>query len=482
MIASNTLDQYTLTMGMHMMDTIVTVLCTSGLVYMPFFAAIVQSIVESMSQGEDEGPAGELAVKFLRKRMLSMVPVFMLAFIPFSSSVSINMASPSIPVSACEENIVDSSPGITSTTYGNFTGGNYVPLWWHWVNDMSTTVSNVALANMPCATDMAAIKVNFSEKNLPNVTDQQVGNAWNQQCLQPAASAVSSTSKQYNDSWWVGHDDFVAEYAKSNMSVAVDVATSMGIPSATGQTTGTSSTTTINCLTAYRYLLSKGRAAMSSMNGVDDLNKVIEQTQQSTSVDVEDYVASMLFASVSNPIKKVVMINGRAVTIDGISGNSIGDSDGVLEAIASFSQTFSNIMNAPDAYTYRQGIPMQVSVCVMVLFSVIPLLVLMSGFDIKVTLILSGLYFGLRFTPAIAGLAAWADSIMHLTAGSEIALSSSESVGLRLYESLPKAWFVLLGFVGIGAFNIGFENLGGAGKTGMKAIMALAKMAIKKSL
>ncbi len=51
MIANHWIDPYTLLMGVHMMDVVVEALCVSGLVYAPFFVAIVQSIVEAMTQG-----------------------------------------------------------------------------------------------------------------------------------------------------------------------------------------------------------------------------------------------------------------------------------------------------------------------------------------------------------------------------------------------------------------------------------------------
>lgn len=55
MIANHWIDPYTLLMGVHMMDVVVEALCVSGLVYAPFFVAIVQSIVEAMTQGMMKG-------------------------------------------------------------------------------------------------------------------------------------------------------------------------------------------------------------------------------------------------------------------------------------------------------------------------------------------------------------------------------------------------------------------------------------------
>ena len=86
MIVNEWIEPYTLMMGIHTMDVLIEALCVSGLVYAPFAVAITVSIVEAMTQGEDEGNAGELAVKFLRKRMLMIMPVFILAFVPMTNS------------------------------------------------------------------------------------------------------------------------------------------------------------------------------------------------------------------------------------------------------------------------------------------------------------------------------------------------------------------------------------------------------------
>lgn len=258
-IVTNTFEQYTMLMGLHTMDTVIGVLTTSGLAYVPFVSALLISIVEAWSQGEDEGNAGELAVKFLRAKLIAMMPVFFLAFIPYAGSESISILSHAAPISACEESFIDSASPVDSTVYGSFNGAtSYSPPWWTWINDMSVITNNVALASMPCAMDTAAIQVNYAEANLPNASDQQVAAVWNRQCLTEAAGAVSQSSTHYDRSWWVGHEDFLAKYSSSNMTISSDVATSLGLSSSVGEDTGTASTTTLNCLTVYRYLLAKG--------------------------------------------------------------------------------------------------------------------------------------------------------------------------------------------------------------------------------
>lgn len=489
MIAANAFEKYTLLMGMHTMDSIITILSVSGVAYIPFAAAVAMSITDALRQGDDEGGAGELAIKFLRKRLLMMLPVFILAFIPHSSSVS--MTTSTVNISACEEGVISSSTSLTSNVYGTFNGaGSYVPIWWQWVNDMSVTANNVTLANMPCAKDLTAIKVNYTEKNLPSVSDQQIAKLWNEQCLSPAAKAVSSTSKTYNSGWWVGHSDFTSQYAKTNVTLTSDLATSASLSSSTGQTSGSSSSVSVSCATVYQYLLGKGQSAMSSNNGTQEMANIIKTSTGISSSDAQNYVASLYFANVSNPLTHAVTINGNAVILPGGAAQGVDSGDSELSIngmIAAFTTAISNATNSSDAYAYRQGIPIQISVCVMVVLSVLPLVIVMSGYDLKVVLLLSAVYFGLRFTPAIAGFASWANNVMNLITGgggadgSGIRYESAINVGLKMYTLLPEAWMLLLGYIGVLSIGAGFNNLAGGGQKALDAAVSAAKTVAKVS-
>ncbi|MGU5708888.1 hypothetical protein, partial [Aeromonas hydrophila] len=84
MIVNEWIEPYTLMMGVHSMGVITEILCSSGLVYAPFFVAIVKSIVEAMTQGVDEGNAGEVSIHRNsidtgKMRRSSLDPTFLLA-------------------------------------------------------------------------------------------------------------------------------------------------------------------------------------------------------------------------------------------------------------------------------------------------------------------------------------------------------------------------------------------------------------------
>jgi hypothetical protein len=479
MIVNHWSDPYTIMMGVHTMDVVIQALCASGLVYMPFAIAIVVSIVEAMTQGADEGNAGELAVKFLRKKMFMIMPVFILAFIPLPGGT---LTTTMKPLSTCNAPAISINNNATTTSMiGNFSGSTTaVPLWWAMVNDFSTTITNVTVASLPCAADLNAVITNINNATFINTEDQQVSQAWGDSCLSAAAVSLTKT-KPYVRSWWPGHPDFLQVYAQeqSTFSIPTETAEAAGL---TGITSGNS--VRVNCLSGYQHLMDASRGIIKASGMTDEIKKLGEVQNMSEAEALSRWSAST-FASVRNPFERDVYFMG-ATTLNNKTGgtlrtNSVDvtknneDSD-IGIAAASFMQYMGNAMAVPDAIAYREATPIQTGIAEMVLLSVVPLLLVFSGFDLKVCLTLSGLYFGLEFTSTIAAFASWADSVITLITGdtSDTGAYMAQGVGLKLYTLLPTTWFYLLSFVGVVALPMQFTEIGGATANALKAATMIA--------
>jgi hypothetical protein len=238
MIVNEWIEPYTLMMGIHTMDVLIEALCVSGLVYAPFAVAITVSIVEAMTQGEDEGNAGELAVKFLRKRMLMIMPVFILAFVPMSNSdVSFTMDIQNYSCDGAQKaEIASSSP--PTQLLGNFSNAQKsVPLWWLLVHDMASTITNTTIASTPCAEDLTMAQTNISSTALENAYDQQMAKDWQKSCLNSAVSQLSKAGT-VEDDLWVGSDSLRNLYRnqESVVDIPIETAQKAGFTSATGAT------------------------------------------------------------------------------------------------------------------------------------------------------------------------------------------------------------------------------------------------------
>lgn len=482
MIVTHWIQPYTLMMGVHTMDAVINVLCISGMVYAPFVVAIIRAIVRAMTEGEDEGNAGILAVKYLRKDLLIMIPVMVLGFVPGMDASASTSEMPA--VSTCSSDTTTISP-TTSTMIGSFRGGeNRIPLWWGVVHNVSSVINNAVVASLPCPTDMRTIQVNINSAELPALYDQQLAKDWGTSCLKPAASSLAQKS-DYNDKWWAGHQDFVNEYSKEANTVSIS-SDSIGLMGLSGVPAGNS--VRVNCKVAYDYLQSKALAQLNQTNGADDQIEALGEVRTESKNTLREIVASTMFAEVKNPRQAYFNGPNGLVKLNTVESSTDNEDSTVAKIVARAGQIAANIMNAPDAIVYARAIPIQVCVIQMVALCVLPILLVFSGFDGSTALVLSGMYFGLIFTPAIVAIAHWVDSMIGvlMPVGDNVNNSMrdyAQGVGLQLYVLLPTAWMFLLGLIGVGRIGLdGLTNFGGSGQNAIKpAMMAMKGAAAIKS-
>lgn len=495
MIANHWIQPYTLLMGVNNMDVMIEALCDSGLVYAPFIFAIVRAIGRSMTEGDDEGNAGEIAFKYLRADLLRIMPIMILAFIPMSGGVTSADYSAQTALKTCSSVSLISSDTVSSSMTGSFGNGrNKVPMWWAGVHDLSAVITNTAVASMPCPADLNAVQTNLNSAAFTDLADQQLAKAWGDACFSTAANSLTKTSPYVQD-WWAGHQDFLQQYAKDSSSVTLpaETAAAVGLSG-----TGSGASVRINCLTAYQHLMSKSLARISSIPGASDVAKQVGAANNRSEQEVMNITAASLFANVKNPYQKAVSVNGTTILVSGTAGqDSANDQESFAGFVASIKQTLSNIMNAPDAITYMQGIPIQSAIAQMLLLSVLPLLLVCTGFDAKSFLTLSVLYFGIEFTPAIAAFASWCDGMLavltgDITAGNDggafsngggdFSYEFAKGVGLQLYSLLPATWFSLLTIVGVtslsplGDFGGSSGNIVKLGAIALKVAKAMKTM------
>ncbi len=473
MIANHWVDPYTLLMGVHMMDVVVEALCISGLVYAPFFVAIVQSIVEAMTQGDDEGNAGELAVKFLRKRLLGIFTVFILAFIPVVDVTS-NIATR--PANSCVDPGAPNPTNSVISMVGNFNSSSTkAPMFWAAVHDFSSITTNVVISTTPCAEDIAAINSNVNSANFTNPQDRELAQQWGKSCLAPASGKVSQGSK-FDGTWWIGHPDFIAQYKKEGSVVLVnsEVASGLGLA---GDNSG--GQTILGCNQAFVHLMGSSLQRLNQTEGFPVMLKQMAEKHNLSEQEIAYRLAGEMIGSTKRAIGDAFQLPGGKIVVEDSMGTRTNNEDSeVAQMIAAFTTSVANAVNAPDAIVFRQSIPIQMAVVQMILLMVIPIILVFRGFDIKVTLLLAGLYFGVEFTTAIVSLATWVGSLVDVIFATVSTNGTyARAAALQLYTYLPLVWFFILGLVGIqvvmpGIGSHGADFGGTSGNVGKLASMA----------
>lgn len=443
MIANNWMDPYSIIMGVRMMNVVTEALCVSGLVYAPFLVAIFVAVVEAMTQGADEGNAGELAVKFLRKKLLCIMPVFLMAFLPaISSPTHIAPTTPKI----CSDSGAPSPSNSTINMIGNFNGASAkVPMFWAAVHDFSSVATNTVISSTPCAEDMISVSYNVNAASFENPQTGLLADQWGKSCLAPAAGKVSQ-STSFKEEWWIGHPDFQQEYKKegSIIRVSQDVAHGQGL---SGVEVG--GQIQLGCQQVFDKLMQSSTDTLRKATGYDSMVKQLANKHNATQADIASRLAGEMIGNTSRGVGSRFMLpNGKPIDA---TENAINGEDSLFgEFYAATLSAMNSIVAAPDAVVYRQSIPLQMAMVQMVLLMVIPLLLVFSGFDIKNTLILAGLYFGIEFTAAIVSIASWMDNTIDIvTPTLSLVGVQARAAGLQLYTLLPMTWFVFLGFVGV---------------------------------
>jgi TraG-like protein, N-terminal region. len=501
MIINEWIEPYTLMMGIHTMDVCIEAICVSGLVYAPFALAIVRSIVKAMTEGEDEGNAGVLAVKFLRKDLLSMIPVMVICFIPASGS-GVTFSS-AVTNYACDAAQRKQDPPTTTqqSMIGNFGNAeSRVPIWWSLVHDYSSTFTNIVINSTPCAADISMATTNLQSSALNNGYDQQLSKQWQQACLNNAMSELTKTSS-YNKDWWPGHADLRDVYKKqtSVVDVPIDVAQSAGLPIPANES---GSSVQVNCDVVYQHI--ETEALNSAKKNNPDSFGLMTTIGNMYDSDYEKKIALDYVAKISTGAPDASKFNSSLADVNAANTQSDNDSGLTARVAAWIGTAVGNILKAPGAVIQKNTLPIVVCVLQMMLIAVVPILLTFSGFSIKTAFALSVLYFGLEFTLEIVNLATWVDNTLTLIfyssgANGVMALSSGTgaaetisgmnksvltSVGYMSYDLLPKAWMALMAYLGVKG---GSSMLAGgtaaeqAASSGMQTLIRLTS-SVNKSL
>jgi hypothetical protein len=456
MIVNEWIEPYTLMMGVHSMGVITEVLCTSGLVYAPFFVAIAKSIVEAMTQGEDEGNAGELAVKFLRKELLMIFPVFIIAFVPMTNSdMRFDVQISNYACDGAQRAQEKPTPN-QQMMMGNFQGGyTKIPVWWLIVHDYASTFTNTVIASTPCAADLQMASVNIQSANLENSFDQAIADSWQRACLSPAVGDATRKGT-LDDKTWAGSQSLRKYYQQEQNTVLIsrESALAAGLP--IGEMDG--SQVRLNCDVAYQHIEQAAVTAAKNQSK-DSLNLLVSA---SSDAEAEKKMAMAKVAKVQPQAEAQIkaLLSGAPEQQKGPDSVS----SYVKELVGWLGTAVGNLMKAPGTVVLKNTTPIIVCVMQMTLLMVIPILLVFSGFNMKTALALSAMYFGLEFTLVFVNLATWMDNTLNLffysSISGELAGGSTTfitglqdsiltRVGYTSYDLLPKLWMGLMAYVGI---------------------------------
>lgn len=447
----------------------------TGLVFLPFLGYIISLFLKAREQGADEGSKGELFFIWLEQKIYVAILVIVFTCIPVFG-MSLNTLQFDIErAKECGHTIVKPSEtplAIISTELNGRTAE--MPLWWGLIHTVSKGLVHSAIASIPCKPDLRQIRFDIQHTRIHNPVLRQEVLDFVEECYAPSRAKIRRQQLhldevQSRDLDWIGsklmvntsglYDSFRAQSPRKLW--AYDPVRDAGLPN-----NGTGGYP--NCKQWWsdvdvglhdRILKQVNPKLMTQMAGIFQSNTeyeeaVIRSVVRPENIEVSSgrvyggYGGSVDF-SMMNAAARVTALAGSAVT-------SIG-------AFPAFD-------------SIRQSLPMVQAFTIMAIIICLPIVTVMSSYDLKVLMLLTFVLLGTYALSFWWELARWIDSwLLEALYGSDThsywnlagIQNTSDDILVNfvmgtMFLFLPALWIGAMGWAGIKA-GYAISNISGSG-------------------
>lgn len=440
MSTNSYLEFYLSLLGWIINNGLWNLLLDTGLFAAPLGAIILQEWLSARQQGADEGNKGLLSVARVENRLWTAYVVLMFACAPL---LPVNLSTLRLDAQAsqrCGVSVAqpgETAWGVTFDTLGDQSAN--VPLWWYLVHTLSKGVTAAGTAAIPCAPDIRQIRMDIDETRIHDQVLLQEVADFTKDCYGRSRARLFSQrpvlSKQEDfDTSWIGSQLFLdsSGYYDRDRS---------RLPRAGWPYDD------VRDATLPRPDDDAGYPSCRqwwSDAGIGLRSRLVEQIDPSlwtrlsgwltgrTTADIQDITLREL---VSPRLQALTMAPGEIYQEYG--GGSRGDSLGhrLNNLSANVGLAFGALGNYASMNALRTALPMVQAFLIMATIICLPLILLISTYQLKVLMTLTFALFTLHMLTFWWELARWVDSSMLDTLYRNVAL------GDRLILSMPPAGF-----------------------------------------
>lgn len=375
------------------------VLVSSGVFAIPFLAIILQEWLKARAEGADEGNKGVLSAVRIENRVYVAIVVVMFAGIPFID-VDLNTIKYDSSRSAqCQVSVplpTDTGWSQSFSTINNQSAK--VPVWWAFMHALSRAITGASVAAIPCGTDLRQMRMEIDTTRIGDpVLAQEVAD-FTRDCYGPARAKLfmqhpQLDETQMHDVTWIGSRMFTNtagyydSYRSSTPRVAwpYDSTRDAGlaqVPSGGGYPT------------CKQWWADGGNGLRARLLGQVDpglLTRMARWAGFLSRAEVDDSVVRTIVSPRQQKLNQGSVYTDYSGQIDKSLPNIVtritGDVGMAVGALGTFA--------AMDAL--RQTLPMALALLKMALVICIPLVLVVSTYDLKTVVTISVMQFALFF-------------------------------------------------------------------------------------
>jgi len=396
----------------------------TGLFALALGAIIVSEWMDARAQGADEGNKGVLSVLRVENRIYVAYLVILFACVPLLPLDITQLKFDSTRSKECGVNVAapeQTGWGKVLDGIGNQSGK--VPVWWALVHVISKGITASATAAIPCYFDVRGVAMEVDETRIPDKALAAEVNDFTKQCYSEAHLKLNKntpdlTAEQYNDVGWIGSKYFLSQsgyydiiqskYARKGWSFKEDRdATFLKYESGP--------------LTGAGYPYCKNWWSDKTIGLRDRLVKTVKPDLwvrikkwsgwSNDDMAEEETLRQLVRPSHLQSPNELGEYNNWDDAIYGTTANnSRGQIEGTTKMMAHLGTFLKGMSLFPSMHALRTALPMLQAFLIMAIIICLPLIIVMSTYDLKVVMMTSFGLFTLHMLSFWWELARWLDS------------------------------------------------------------------------
>ncbi|MWP61588.1 conjugal transfer protein TraG N-terminal domain-containing protein [Gilliamella sp. Pas-s25] len=441
MSAMSFFDYVTLSLAWLINNGIWNIISTSGIFILPFIFKMFSILINVREDGELKGKHANVIVTRLETYVyISMVVIFFACYpsIPLDIRVlhyehngySAVIDKGKITRQKMECSYAEISPESSSFKKNNILLNGqqiYVPIWWYFVHSLSSGVTQSVVTTLPCNTDLREVRSTISELAVTDPILKKEANEFYSFCFNPSFNKLSTELPKLpddliNDVTWLGSSYYLntSGYYDSFRSQNPQKDWPYDEQRDVGLTPGDGNTGYPSCKAWW----SESKVGLKKKI-IDNINKQIkiESNEKTRTGNLNPNINKFSFwewvtkskeeldeivlRSVLSP--KKMLATADYMFID-YGNKDPSASQQIGSAIASTGIFFKSMTTFIEIDALRQAAPMIQSVLLMSVIILLPIIIVIGGFEPKTIITLTFVMFSLIFLTFVWELARFLDS------------------------------------------------------------------------
>ncbi|WP_045227199.1 conjugal transfer protein TraG N-terminal domain-containing protein [Methyloterricola oryzae] len=471
MEVASAIEVYTTLFGWIMYDAIWDILTETGIAYLFFFGMIVRAAVQSYTQaGAVEGANASL--RNIEVGVISMMLVAALAGTPVMTLRTGDLGHTRLCAGQ------SFSSGRTGTAYDSTFAAisgrtGQVPVWWYGILMVANGITNAVIASVPCTPDIRTLDYRINNTRIADPELRRQIELFANDCWLPARAQFLTSHATLpdvyaaNDIDWPGSQFFLDSngyYRNANVNLALrasetipgfaydrnrDTEYQPGFEPLWGRPVCADWWTEPNVGIRARML-----AQINPLDLQSSRQTVVTTDPGVATVQMENDLVRKLFEP-----ERIELTQGAPASGGPAPSFRQYTQDKISAVVANAGLTMDYLSWKPKIYAMKQMAPIAQSYILMALYMLLAFVVVLSGFSIETTLLVSMVIFALKFCSALWAMATWLDDNMITALGlswwkfdfdTQAGVAGNVAIlgALILYIGMPGVWLLTLSIMG----------------------------------